>query len=67
MTEKIPENNEEENKQIDENSPTEKTIEEIGWELFHMILEVASGKKQVACDKLGLHNDLVLFNPGPVT
>ena len=45
----------------------EKTIEEIGWELFHMILDVASGKKQVACDKLGLHNDLVLFNPGPVT
>ena len=45
----------------------EKTIEEMGWELFHMILEVASGKKQVVCDKLGLHNDLVLFNPGPVT
>jgi galactarate dehydratase len=45
----------------------EKTIEEMGWELFRMILEVASGEKQVACDKLGLHNDLVLFNPGPVT
>jgi galactarate dehydratase len=45
----------------------EKTIEEMGLELFHLILDVASGKKQVACDKLGLHNDLVLFNPGPVT
>ena len=45
----------------------EKTIEEMGWEIFHLILDVASGKKQVACDKLGLHNDLVLFNPGPVT
>ena len=45
----------------------EKSIEEMGWELFHMILEVASGKKQVAADKLGLHNDLVLFNPGPLT
>jgi len=44
-----------------------KTIEEMGWELFHMILEVASGNKDVACDRLGLHNDLVLFNPGPVT
>jgi galactarate dehydratase len=44
-----------------------KTIEEMGWELFHLILDVASGEKQVACDKLGLHNDLVLFNPGPVT
>lgn len=45
----------------------EKTIEEMGWELFHFTLEVASGTKKVACDKLGLHNDLVLFNPGPVT
>jgi galactarate dehydratase len=45
----------------------QKTIKEMGWELFRMILDVASGQKQVACDKLGLHNDLVLFNPGPVT
>ena len=45
----------------------QKTIEEMGWELFGMILDVASGRKQVACDRLGLHNDLVLFNPGPVT
>jgi len=45
----------------------QRTIEEMGWELFHLILDVASGEKQVACDKLGLHNDLVLFNPGPVT
>lgn len=45
----------------------EKTIEEAGWELFQLILEVASGKKQVATDRLGLHNDLALFNPGPLT
>jgi galactarate dehydratase len=45
----------------------QKTIEELGWELFNMILDVASGKKLVAADKLGLHNDLVLFSPGPVT
>jgi galactarate dehydratase len=45
----------------------EKTIEEMGWELFHLILDVASGTKQVATDKLGLYNDLVLFNPGPLT
>jgi galactarate dehydratase len=44
-----------------------KTFEEMGWELFSMILDVASGRKKVAADKLGLHNDLVLFNPGPVT
>jgi galactarate dehydratase len=45
----------------------QKSIEEMGWELFHLILAVASGEKQVACDRLGLHNDLVLFNPGPMT
>jgi galactarate dehydratase len=45
----------------------EKTIEEMGWELFHLILDVASGRKIVAADRLGLHNDLVLFNPGPLT
>jgi galactarate dehydratase len=44
-----------------------KGVEEMGWELFHLILEVASGNKQVACDKLGIRNDLVLFNPGPLT
>lgn len=43
------------------------TIEEMGWELFQLILEVASGTRQVATDKLGLYNDLVLFNPGPLT
>lgn len=45
----------------------EKTIEEVGWELFHLILEVASGTKKVAADRLGIYNDLVLFNPGPLT
>jgi galactarate dehydratase len=44
-----------------------KTIEEMGWELFHLILEIASGNKKVATDKLGIYNDLVLFNPGPLT
>lgn len=44
-----------------------KTIEEMGWELFHLILEVASGNKKVAADRLGIYNDLVLFNPGPLT
>ncbi len=44
-----------------------KTIEEMGWELFQLILDVASGTKKVATDRLGLYNDLVLFNPGPLT
>ncbi|WP_337996795.1 galactarate dehydratase [Oleispirillum naphthae] len=43
------------------------SLPEVGWELFHLILDVAGGRKTVAADRLGLHNDLVLFNPGPVT
>lgn len=43
-----------------------KTIEDVGWELFKMILEVASGKKPWS-DHWGLHNPLAVFNPAPVT
>ncbi|CAH2601353.1 galactarate dehydratase [Rhodovastum atsumiense] len=45
----------------------EATIEEVGWELFHLILDVASGRKQTWSDQWGLRNALTLFNPGPVT
>ncbi|WP_133579781.1 galactarate dehydratase [Aureibacillus halotolerans] len=45
----------------------EATIEDVGWELFHLMLDVASGKKQTWAQKWKLHNDLSLFNPGPVT
>jgi galactarate dehydratase len=45
----------------------DKTIEQVGWELFQLMLDVASGRKQVWADKWGLHNDLTLFNPAPVT
>ncbi len=44
----------------------EITIEEAGWELFHMLLEVASGRKTWA-ERWRLHNALVLFNPAPIT
>ena len=44
----------------------QKTIEEVGWELFHLMLDVASGKKTWA-EHWRLHNALVLFNPAPVT
>lgn len=43
------------------------TIEETGWDLFRLILDVASGTVQPWSDRWGLFNDLVLFNPGPVT
>jgi len=42
------------------------SIEEVGWELFHLMLAVASGKKTYA-EQWKLHNALVLFNPAPVT
>lgn len=43
------------------------TIEEVGWQLFHLILEVASGRKQTWADHWGLDNGFALFNPAPVT
>jgi galactarate dehydratase len=43
------------------------TIEEVGWEIFHFILDVASGRKKTWTDHWGLGNALVPFNPGPVT
>ncbi|SAK70479.1 galactarate dehydratase [Caballeronia glebae] len=45
----------------------EASIEDVGWELFRLMLEVASGRKQTCAEKLKLHNALVLFNPAPVT
>jgi galactarate dehydratase len=44
----------------------EMTIEQMGWELFQLMLDVASGKKTWA-EHWKLHNALVLFNPAPVT
>jgi len=44
-----------------------RTIEEVGWELFRMILEVASGRKRTCAERWRLYNALVLFNPAPVT
>lgn len=45
----------------------EATIEQMGTALFHMILDVASGRRQTAADRWGLHNDLAIFDPAPVT
>ena len=43
------------------------TIEDVGWELFRLMLDVASGKKKTWAEQWKLHNALVLFNPAPVT
>jgi galactarate dehydratase len=45
----------------------EKTIEQVGWELFQLMLDVASGRKKTWAEQWKLHNALVLFNPAPVT
>ena len=42
------------------------SIEEAGQELFELLLAVASGKNTWA-EHWKLHNDLVLFNPAPIT
>lgn len=43
------------------------TIEQVGMEIFQLILDVASGRKKTWADHWGLHNATALFNPGPVT
>ncbi|MEA4954053.1 MAG: UxaA family hydrolase [Pseudoflavonifractor sp.] len=45
----------------------EKTIAQVGTELFDLILDVASGLKQPYSDQYGFHNDLCIFNPAPIT
>ena len=43
------------------------SIEEVGWEMFRLMLDVASGRKKTWAEQWKLHNQLVLFNPAPVT
>jgi galactarate dehydratase len=45
----------------------EATIEDVGRELFHLMLDVASGRKKTWAEHWKLHNALVLFNPAPIT
>ena len=45
----------------------EATIEEVGMEIFLLILDVASGRKKTWADQWGLFNSLAVFNPAPVT
>ncbi len=45
----------------------EQTIEDVGWELFRLMLDVASGRKKTWAEHWKLHNALALFNPAPVT
>ena len=45
----------------------EKTIADVGQQIFDMILDVASGTKQPYSDQYGFHNDMCIFNPAPIT
>lgn len=45
----------------------EAEIKDIGTELFHKIVDVASGRDQSYAEKYQLHNDLCIFNPAPIT
>jgi galactarate dehydratase len=45
----------------------EVTIEELGWEMFRLLLDVASGRHRTWAERWKLHNALVLFNPAPIT
>ena len=56
---------------IDVNAGTvatgERTIKEVGTELFNLIIDIASGKKKSWAEYYELHNDLCFFNPAPIT
>jgi len=43
------------------------TVEDLGWEIFRFVLDVASGRRATWAEKWGLSNSLIPFNPGPVT
>ena len=43
------------------------TIEQVGGDIFHFLLDVASGRKKTWAEHWGLANALSPFNPGPVT
>jgi len=44
----------------------QSTVEEMGLQLFEMMLDVASGRPTWS-EKWKIHNSLVLFNPAPIT
>jgi galactarate dehydratase len=43
------------------------SLDDVGWEIFRFLLDVASGRKRTWAEHWGLHNALSPFNPGPVT
>ena len=48
-------------------SSGERTIAEVGTELFLLLIDVVSGRKQSFVEQHGIANDLCIFNPAPIT
>jgi galactarate dehydratase len=44
-----------------------ETIEQVGQRICELIFDVASGCKQTWSEHWGLHNEMALFNPAPIT
>ena len=44
----------------------EKTIAQMGHDLYNHMLDVVSGEK-TAAEKYGIYNDFIVFNPAPIT
>lgn len=42
------------------------TIEEMAWDMFRFILDVAGGKKKTFAQRHGIRNRIALFYPGPL-
>lgn len=45
----------------------DKTVTEVGEEIFNKIINVASGKETTYAEQYKLHNDFCIFNPAPIT
>jgi len=45
----------------------EKTIEDVGLEIFNLIIDVASGRKKPWAEQYKLYNYMCIFNPAPIT
>ncbi len=45
----------------------EKTIKEVGEEIYELIIKIASGEVKTCADKYQLYNQLAVFNPAPIT
>jgi len=45
----------------------EQSIKDVGFDIYNLILDVASGKKKPWAEEYKLENSLCIFNPAPIT